>query len=99
MKAYRVICIGKAAPGAPAEITHIGNATDRWIMACATVIQHVELGMSAFYVLDEQTGQRSAIGFAREEGRRPYLFSHVAGQCNAQLDALEVLATERLRPA
>lgn len=93
MKEYRVTCICKAAEAQPpADITHIGNATDRWVMPLATVLEHLERGTAAFYVLHEPTGQRSSVGFARETGRTPYLFSHVAGRCNAQLWELDVVA-------
>ena len=98
MQAYRVTCIGKAVQDPPGGITHIGNVQDRWLMERATVIQHLELGTAAFYVLDEQTGQQSAIGFARESGRPPHLFSHSAGRCNAQLDKVAVLAAGPPRP-
>ena len=98
VKAYRVTCVGKAVQDAPGDITHIGNTLDRWVMARATVVQHLELGTAAFYVLDEQTGQRSSVDFARDKGHRPYLFSHVAGQCNAQLGELEEMSQGRLGP-
>ena len=97
MKDYRVTCICRAAQGRPpSDITHIGNAMDRWLMSCEAVIQHLELGTAAFYVLDEQTGQRSAIGFARGAGQPSYLFSHVAGRCNAQLWTLDVVTPDSL---
>ena len=94
VKEYRVTCICRADDVVPpSDITHIGNSHDRWLMPRETVIQHLELGTAVFYVLDPVTGQRSVIGFAREAGRLPYLFSHVEGRCNAQLWSLEVVAS------
>ena len=93
VKEFRVTCVCKAGSGQTViDITHVGNELDRWLMSSEMVIQHLEVGTAAFYVLDEQTGQRSSLGFAREDGRRPYLFSHIAGRCNAQLWALNVVA-------
>ncbi len=92
VKEYRITCICKTGPGqAASAISHVGNERDRWLMSCEMVMTHLEMGTAAFYVFDERTGQRSSLGYAKEGGRRPYLFSHIAGCCNAQLWMLNVV--------
>ena len=87
MADIRITCILKSDPnGGHGHITHAGNAAGTWRVE--VVIDCIDKKLHTFYVLDDRTGKRAAVGVVREPGARPYIRTHADGYYNDNLLSL-----------
>ena len=89
MKEFQVTCIRKPNRASPHEhITHIGNASDAWMLTRESAIQRIEGQSEKYFTMDAATGKKAYIGVVRVAGRKPFLRTHSDGTWTDNLLAL-----------
>jgi hypothetical protein len=89
MANVRITCITRSPPnGGHEHITHAGNPAGNWMWPVEQVIRSIETGSNTFFVQDDRTGIRAAVGVVREAGKRPYIRTHADGYYNDNLLSL-----------
>ena len=89
MAICRITCVRKSIPnGGHEHITHVGNTTVPWEWTVDEVIQSIDNGTNSFYVEDDRTGLRAAVGVVRVAGKRTHIRTYADGYYNDNLLSL-----------
>ena len=96
MPGHQVTCISRThSEGSHEDITHIGNFTQGWRMNRNEAIRLIDSKLHKFYVVDANN-ITSPIDVVREEGKPPYLRSHIDGKWNDNMLSLTECPRQRL---
>jgi len=88
-KEYQITCINKSDRRSNHEhITHIGNAFGNSRLTREDAIRRIEAGVEVFYTIDAATLKKAVVAVVYEQGKNPYLRTHVDGVWNDNLLAL-----------
>jgi len=89
MQEFEIDCVSRSQAGSTHEhITHIGNSSGKWRLACTDAAAQITVRASRFYLMDKLSGKPVYIHVMRDGNKAPILRTRINDEWSDNLITL-----------